>query len=143
MVSEAKTQHDNDINQRGIIQPVINDNEDIYLYYERIVDDEIRFYRNEPGLRRLEPNVGHPNGFIISNPLQWWFEKKNKYPIISHLARKILFIPATSAPVERLFSNAGLTIANDRTSLLPENAANLIFLHDAWPVVDEILLNGR
>ena len=53
-------------------------------------------------------------------------------PILSLLARRILCIPATSAPSERLFSVAGLTIANDRAGLLPDNAADLIFLRGAW-----------
>ena len=51
-----------------------------------------------------------------------------KYPILAQLARMYLAIPATSAPSERLFSQAGLTIANDRASLLPETAADIVFL---------------
>ena len=52
---------------------------------------------------------------------------------------KILCIPATSAPVERLFSTAGLTIANDRARLLPDLAEDIIFLHDVWPVIDKFV----
>ena len=55
------------------------------------------------------------------------------------MAKKILCIPATSAPVERLFSTAGITIASDRTRLLPENAEDLVFLHDSWPKCENIL----
>jgi hypothetical protein len=44
---------------------------------------------------------------------------------------------ATSAPSERLFSHAGLTIARDRASMLPENAEELIFLKQIWPVIEE------
>ena len=37
-------------------------------------------------------------------------------------------VGTVSAPTERLFSIAGLTIANDRAGLTPENASSLVFL---------------
>ena len=46
-------------------------------------------------------------------------------------------MPATSAPCERLFSHAGLTIANDRASLLPDNAAEIIYLRVAWDKIEK------
>ena len=51
------------------------------------------------------------------------------------MARKYLCVQATSAASERLFSVAGLTIANDRARLLPTNAAMMIFLHENLPAV--------
>ncbi len=39
----------------------------------------------------------------------------------------------------RLFSAAGLTIANDRAGLTPDNASDLIFLKAAWKVVKEAI----
>ena len=48
--------------------------------------------------------------------------------MLATLARCILAIPATSAPAERLFSQAGITIANDRAGMLPELAESLVFL---------------
>ena len=44
----------------------------------------------------------------------------------------MLSIPATSAPSERLFSDAGVTIAKDRACLLPDVTGLNIFLQDAW-----------
>ena len=46
-------------------------------------------------------------------------------------------IPSTSAPSERVFSTAGHTITKLRASLNSSNAADLIFLHNSWPVVEE------
>ena len=78
---------------------------------------------------------------IIYNPLLWWSQNESKFPVMAHIARKVLCVPATSAPVERLFSHAGLTIANDRASLLPDMAEDLVFLHDSWDLMDELLLD--
>ena len=57
--------------------------------------------------------------------------------MLSKLARRVLCILATSVPSERVFSNAGLTIANDRARLRVDNAAACVFLHDSLPPVVE------
>ncbi len=87
---------------------------------------ELQQYRNAPGISVYLPANG---GF--SNPLDWWRLNSEFYPNIATLARRFLCIPATSAPSERVFSHAGLTIANDRARLLPELADDLVFLHGA------------
>jgi hypothetical protein len=61
--------------------------------------------------------------------------KWQQYPLLAKLALKLLAIPATSAPSERVFSTAGLTIAKDRARLDPANAGELIFLHDVLPAI--------
>ncbi|OQD94304.1 hypothetical protein PENVUL_c148G00085, partial [Penicillium vulpinum] len=40
------------------------------------------------------------------DPLQFWKEYKNEFPILSSVTRDILSIPATGARVERLFNSA-------------------------------------
>ena len=75
---------------------------------------------------------------LFSNPLEWWKLRCQKYPILSRVARALLCITATSAPSERLFSSAGLTIANRRARMHGDNAAALIFLHAALPVVKRL-----
>jgi hypothetical protein len=52
------------------------------------------------------------------------------------LARRYLCIPATSAPAERAFLTAGHVVDDARSSLLPENAAALVFLKSAWPLME-------
>ena len=49
--------------------------------------------------------------------LEWWKIHENRFPILSKIARDYLGIPATSAPSERVFSEAGNLITNKRTSL--------------------------
>ena len=105
---------------------------------EQIVDKELLSYINTPKLERMSPC-----GLHVNNPLEWWAAHVREFPLLSTLARKVLCIPATSAPTERLFSYAGLTIANDRASLLPENAAEIIFLRTAWRKVEELRKRKR
>jgi hypothetical protein len=109
------------------------------------VDREIREYKAAPMLKRiLIVEDGPEPEILVNNPLKWWKEHRQEFPRLAALARRVLCIPASSAPSERLFSHAGLTIANDRARLLPQNAAELIYLHDAWPVAEELAGNeGR
>ena len=62
-----------------------------------------------------------------------------RFPLVAKLARRMLCITTTSAPSERLFSQAGLTIARDRARLDPDFAASLIFLQDAWDIAERYL----
>ena len=64
---------------------------------------------------------------LDSNPLQWWNDRKQTYPLIIKLVRKMLSIVATSMPSERLFSCSGNVISERRSCLLPDK---LIFLHE-------------
>jgi hypothetical protein len=52
-----------------------------------------------------------------TNPLQCWKENADRFPILAKLAKLYLNVPATSAPVERLFSIAGKIFRPDRCRL--------------------------
>ncbi|XP_063438060.1 zinc finger BED domain-containing protein 4-like [Mytilus trossulus] len=51
------------------------------------------------------------------DPLKYWNDHTEIYPILTKLAKTYLTIPATSAPVERLFSVAGKFFRPDRCRL--------------------------
>lgn len=51
------------------------------------------------------------------DPLGYWKAKQSEFPILTMLAEKYLAIPATSAPVERLFSVAGKLFRPERCNL--------------------------
>jgi len=102
------------------------------------VDAELDSFYAEIPLPIMQPTAPGAKA-VFNNPLLWWQEHEKKYPILSQVTKTLLCIPATSAPSERLFSSAGLTIANNRARLAGDNAARLIFLHDAIPLLDALL----
>jgi len=80
---------------------------------------------------------GQDDGYEFSDPLRWWSVKEKDYPFLSNLASKVLCIPATSAPSERLFSAAGLTLSNDRSRLVPYVAENVVLLRKNWDLLHQ------
>jgi hAT family C-terminal dimerisation region len=62
------------------------------------------------------------------NPFIWWYEREEKYPILSLLAKKYLSVYACSTASERLFSDAGNLLTAKRTRISPSLFKNLIFL---------------
>jgi hypothetical protein len=62
------------------------------------------------------------------NPLSWWKNNENKFPILSKLSKELFGISATSVSSERLFSDVRNLITNKRSSLKSEKVEKLIFL---------------
>ena len=63
--------------------------------------------------------------------------------IVKSCTYRTLCVPATSAPFERLFSLAGLTIAKDRAGLTAENAADLVFLKSVWTTLEDVVASKK
>ena len=61
------------------------------------------------------------------NPLDYW-KKKDTFPVLSSLACKYLCIPASSAPVERLFSIAGKVFMPERCRICDECFQQLMMI---------------
>ncbi len=92
------------------------------------VHAEVELFKMAKGIKLQAQDTG-----IFSCPLKWWKLHQSSFPFLSLLAMKLLPIPATSAPLERVFSMTGLTIAKDRARLEPDRANQLVFLHDSLP----------
>jgi hypothetical protein len=60
--------------------------------------------------------------------LDWWRIHVDKYPNIWKIARCVLAIPETSAPLERVFSAAANIANKKRVHLKPKTVDVLIFL---------------
>lgn len=63
-------------------------------------------------------------------PISFWQRSAviAKMPALAKLAHLVLTVPATSAPVERVFSHGGILMRPHRASLSDANLAALIFL---------------
>ncbi|MAD85775.1 MAG: hypothetical protein CL912_22665 [Deltaproteobacteria bacterium] len=69
-------------------------------------------------------------------PLTFWLQNKEKYPVLSLIARNFLQIPATSAPSERVFSQGALIINKLRNRLAKDTFEKIICLK-SWGVIKE------
>lgn len=65
-----------------------------------------------------------------STAINFWSSKEavEKFPALAKLATTVLSVPATSAPVERVFSHGGIIMRPHRATMTEKNLANLIFL---------------
>ena len=63
-----------------------------------------------------------------SDCLEFWSNRRDKLPILYELAVKFLSVPATSAPVERVFSHGGIILRPHRARLGDAMLSDLVFL---------------
>ena len=59
--------------------------------------------------------------------LDWWRDHADEFPNLSVMARQYLGCPASSAAVERLFSQVGIAFSKKRKSTGPDTLANMMF----------------
>ena len=68
------------------------------------------------------------DGCEVSDPLRWWKEREDKYPLLSKHAKRLLGIPATSVASERVFSTAGDVVTAQRASFSVDQVHMLVSL---------------
>ena len=76
----------------------------------------------------VEEYLAQPPIEKTSDPLQFWQTHEKKWPNLATLASRYLAIPASSAPVERLFSVAGKVFRPERASLSDKRFEELMFI---------------
>jgi hypothetical protein len=62
------------------------------------------------------------------DPLLFWKENCSDYAMLAKLAKRLLAVPASSAAVERVFSQTGFILRPHRRTLNDLNAENLFFV---------------
>jgi hypothetical protein len=105
--------------------------------YEEMVALEISRYRADAGLSYCDESG------VVQNPLEWWRKNEYLYPCLAKYAKRVLAIPATSAPSERVFSVAGQTVTKKRSRLTGYAVTLLVWLKGAWEAVDEFVRDQR
>jgi hypothetical protein len=98
---------------------------DFSKYYDDSDDevddkDEVDLY--------LSTKIQKDNNFDI---LKWWKDHQHVYPKLSRLAAYYLSIPCSSAPSERKFSAAGLTVNELRSNLNPQTVDSILVLRSS------------
>ena len=79
---------------------------------------------------------------VSKNPLDWWARHANKYPLIAEMACSALALPASSAPSERVFSQAGLLMSDKCSWIAPERLETIMFLKGSWEAADGFTLGS-
>ena len=92
---------------------MIDDQQPVIMNHQK-AHAEVSQYSSEPS--------------TTNDPLEWWRANSFRYPLLSHLAKKYLSIPATSVPSERVFSTAGNIVTKKRACLDPSTVNMLVFL---------------
>jgi hypothetical protein len=64
------------------------------------------------------------------NALNWWHEHKLSYPVLSILARDIIYVPVSTISSESAFSLCGRIIEERRRRLAPEMVEMLLCIKD-------------
>lgn len=64
----------------------------------------------------------------FADPLLWWKTHSIQLPLLSSVAKKLLCVPATSVPCERVFSDAGNIVTKRRAALDPDHVNTLTCL---------------
>ncbi|GFR27038.1 zinc finger BED domain-containing protein 1 [Trichonephila clavata] len=83
-----------------------------------VISNEIKNYLEEPLLDRKK------------NPFMWWrTQGQAQFPILAKLARKLLCIPATSIPPERVFLKKGRVFSEKRRLIKPKYIDQFMFLN--------------
>ena len=62
-----------------------------------------------------------------TDPLEWWKDNSYRYKLLSTLAAKYFYVPATSVPSERVFSCTGNIINSKQACIHPENVNMFYF----------------
>ncbi|XP_042213373.1 zinc finger BED domain-containing protein 4-like isoform X2 [Homarus americanus] len=79
-------------------------------------ETEVSLYLNQPCLQE------------DGDPLGYWKAKQPEFPVLARLAAKYLAIPATSAPVERMFSIVGKLFRPERCNLRDKRFEQLMMI---------------
>lgn len=78
---------------------------------------------------RVKQDVGDADEVNLElDCLQFWHKKQNELPTLFKLAMKVHSVPATSAPVERIFSHGGIVMRPHRARMADQTLSDLLLV---------------
>jgi hypothetical protein len=83
----------------------------------------------------IQTEIERYQNYVISEAeqnmtvLEWWKLNEAFFPRIARIAKKLLAVPASSVPSERVFSLAGALVSKKRARMSDDNVDLLIFLN--------------
>ena len=85
---------------------------------QRLQEDMKKQGKKQPGEQELETYMATCHSLPERvDPVTFWIEQENMYPLLATLAVEVLTMPASSTPVERVFSTAGESSGGKRNRL--------------------------
>jgi hypothetical protein len=73
----------------------------------------------------------------------WWHDHQKVFPVMYAIACSYLYVPATSAGVERMFSKARRVLSRLRLRLAPDKAEIMVFLSENIAIIEDLQKLGR
>lgn len=125
---EASTKNEEDEAHTSTLSPPAAKQKRSYFFaeWENADDDDDTPVRDEVNLYISQRHAMTDGRDLLC----WWRINSNIYPKLAKLARSVLRIPASSSSNERVFSAAGRTIDQRRTSLKHGTVDAILFRHD-------------
>lgn len=99
------------------------------------IQNELKAYK--------EMKVPSVEYYLDMDVLLWWRDNALKLPILSHFARFIHSIPASSLPSERCFSVAGNIYTAKRNRLKPSTLNSMLTLKSNWDIINPSIANPK
>lgn len=98
-----------------------------------IIEQKLQEKENDNKIPREEEELDWYFGatHIIDDkvdPVIFWVQQDKNYPLLSTVAKDVLIIPGSSAPVERVFSTAGESTCGKRNRLSDKNLEREVLL---------------
>ena len=98
-----------------------------------IIEQKLQEKENDNKIPREEEELDRYFGatHIIDDkvdPVIFWVQQDKNYPLLSTVAKDVLFIPGSSAPVECVFSTAGESTCGKRNRLSDKNLEREVLL---------------
>ena len=101
----------------------------IWKHFSDILEEAGASVSNESRLQELDTYLAEPLiKFGRESCYTWWATNKNRFPLLSKIARQYICAPPTTVASERLFSGAGDVYDDKRNRLAPDNAEMLLFI---------------